>query len=84
MLKVGDKVKVKQGLEINKYYGGARFSDNMKNIKEGTIENVEDLGFREDSLMAYTMLENGYYWTEDMLERIEDYKMKELTFKEVI
>lgn len=84
MLKVGDKVKVKEGLEVNKRYGGVRFSDNMENIKEGTIERVEDLGFREDSLIAYTMLENGYYWSEEMLEKIGDGSMKELTFREVI
>lgn len=84
MLKVGDKVKVKEGLEVNKRYGGVRFSDNMENIKEGTIERVEDLGFREDSLIAYTMLENGYYWPEEMLEKIGDGSMKELTFREVI
>ncbi|MDU4051205.1 MAG: hypothetical protein E7H33_09835 [Clostridium perfringens] len=92
MLKVGDKVKVKEGLEVNKHYGGVRFSDNMENIKEGTIERVEDFGsfrensliFRENSLIAYTMLENGYYWSEEMLEKIGDDSMKELTFKEVI
>ncbi|MDU5208018.1 MAG: hypothetical protein E6182_18845 [Clostridioides difficile] len=84
MLKVGDKVKVKEGLEVNKRYGGVRFSDNMENIKEGTIERVEDLDFREDSLIAYTMLENGYYWSEEMLEKIGDGSMKELTFREVI
>lgn len=86
MLKVGDKVRVIEGLK--------RFRNSKVGINEDmlqfeeeivTINGVEEWG----DILIYSIKEDEeeYYWVEEMFEKIEEKEsnnMKELTFREVI
>ena len=62
--KIGDEVRVRKDLEVNKDYNGLTLSDAMYQCHEiMTIETVDD-----DN---YICKESGYWWGEDMLEKIE-------------
>ena len=69
--KVGDKVKVKEDLEIGKTYGGLTFSFQMREYRGQivTIKTADDDSYQieEDEL--------NWYWTEEMLEDVEEEKM---------
>lgn len=62
--KVGDKVRVKNGLKAEAYYGGTYFNNSMANYcgKELTIEEVLEDG-------RYFVEESGWYWAESMFEK---------------
>lgn len=85
MLKVGDKVKVREDLAIRQCmgYNGQCFvtGEMRKYIGEvvtiSKINNYDRYSIKED--------DNKYRWTEDMFDKIEeDNNIKELTFKEVV
>ncbi|WP_283695771.1 hypothetical protein [Clostridium perfringens] len=84
MLKVGDKVKVREDLAIRQRmgYNSQCFvtGEMRKYIGEvvtiSKINNYDRYSIKED--------DNKYRWTEDMFDKIEEDNMKELTFKEVI
>ena len=61
---VGDKVKVREDLVINKRYGGETFVDDMAELKgqEVTIKSVYN--YSEE----YRIKELGYTWTNEMFE----------------
>ena len=69
--KVGDKVKVKEDLEIGETYGGLTFSVQMREYRGQivTIKTADDDSYQieEDEL--------NWYWTEEMLEDVEEEKM---------
>jgi hypothetical protein len=71
--KVGDVVKVKDNLEINKYYSNADFVEEMKEFlgKEVTIRKIFDDKY-------YIKEDDGWNWTDDMLED-EIEKTKEIS-----
>lgn len=83
MLKVGDKVKVREDLIYDRTEPGVTdvmlgFRGREMTIKE-VIKDGEYYIFLED--------ESEHYWTERMFEKIEEKEsnnMKELTFREVI
>ena len=60
--KVGDKVKIKKDLIINKQYGLHYFVDSMVAMRGMTltIDKYEN--------NSYRMKEIGYYWTDEMIE----------------
>lgn len=85
MLKVGDKVKVREDLAIRQRMGYNRLcfvtGEMRKYIGEvvtiSKINNYDRYSIKEDN--------NKHRWTEDMFDRVEeDNNIKELTFKEVI
>lgn len=66
--KVGDKVKVREDLEIWKIYGTDVFIDDMAELKgkEVTIKEVEP------KFNSYRIKETGYNWTDDMFEGLAE------------
>lgn len=86
MLKVGDKVKVKEDLERGQRRGSHYYyfiAEAMCKYK-GKIVTVSKINVSEQYLLIEED-DNRWKWTEDMFDKIEeDNNMKELTFKEVI
>ncbi|MCX0396312.1 hypothetical protein LI014_02785 [Clostridium perfringens] len=81
MLKVGDKVKVKENLVVGQRYGGAFFASGyMESLKgkEAIITDIFTGGYNIDIDIE------DWSWTEEMLEKIEVKNIKELTFRKVI
>ena len=63
--KIGDKVRLRDDLEVGRCYGGMIFLDGMKDLqgKELTIDYISDDG-------DYTFEEGNYYCSEEMLEKV--------------
>ena len=63
--KVGDKVRLREDLEVGKEYGRVRFLSGMEDIKgkELTIYYISEDG-------DYTFDEANYYCSEEMLEKV--------------
>lgn len=77
--KVGDKVKVRSDLRVGKSYGEHTFVHDMFKFmgKIVTIESVRERGYRIE--------EDAYWWTDEMLEPVEEMSAEEAirTFGEV-
>ena len=65
--KIGDKVRLRDDLEVGKDYGEIKFVSSMENLKgkELTIDDITSLG-------NYTFEESCYFYSEEMLEKIDD------------
>lgn len=65
---VGDKVRVRNDLVVNKIYGCAYFVSQMVGFKgkEFTIESVGNSNSEDNKY--YTLKEVGFSWTDGMLE----------------
>ena len=65
--KVGDKVKLRDNLEVGRDYGGITFLRDMKDLqgKELTIDRISRQG-------NYILKEGRYYYSEEMLEKVND------------
>lgn len=59
----GDKVKIKEDLELHKTYDGIVFIKEMAKLK-GKIVTIGMAGTDDD----YMILENGFFYSEEMLE----------------
>lgn len=71
--KVGDKVRIKSNISTTKKYnGGCCVTEEMFD-KIGDIETIKrvDAHITTDEA-RYTITNSDYYWTDDMLERVED------------
>lgn len=68
--KVGDKVKVRENLEVDKRYGTEEFIEEMEEYKGKIVTidtvNEDDYYIEEDK--------QSWLWTEEMLEDIEEEK----------
>ncbi|MGM8331710.1 hypothetical protein [Clostridium perfringens] len=85
MLKVGDKVKVKEDLVRRQRRGSHYYyfiAEAMCKYR-GEIVTISKINVNEQYLLIEED-DNRWKWTEDMFDKIEDNNMKELTFKEVI
>ena len=62
---IGDKVKVRDDLEVRRRYGKLEFLSGMRNLegKELTIDYIDKDG-------DYTFEEGNYYCSEEMLEKV--------------
>ena len=85
MLKVGDKVKVREDLIVGSYYGEQMFCGGYMETLKGRIATIVEVY----DCLSYDIDidEEGWKWTEEMFEIIEkevSVNMKELTFREVI
>lgn len=71
--KVGDKVKVRSDLRVGKSYGEHTFVHDMFKFmgKIVTIESVWERGYRIE--------EDAYWWTDEMLEPVEEMSAEEAT-----
>lgn len=71
--KVGDKVKVRSDLRVGKSYGEHAFMHDMSKFrgKIVTIESVWKQGYRIE--------EDAYWWTDEMLEPVEEMSAEEAT-----
>ena len=65
--KVGDKVKLRDSLEVGRDYGGITFLRDMKDFqgKELTIDRISRQG-------NYILKEGRFYYSEEMLEKVND------------
>ena len=65
--KVGDKVKLRDDLEVGRDYGEITFLRDMKDLqgKELTIDRISQQG-------NYILKEGRYYYSEEMLEKVND------------
>lgn len=65
--KVGDKVKLRDDLEVGRDYGEITFLRDMKDLqgKELTIDRISRQG-------NYILKEGRYYYSEEMLEKVND------------
>lgn len=70
--KVGDKVRVRSDLKVGKSYGEHAFLHDMFKFvgKIVTIESVWKQGYRIE--------EDTYWWTDEMLEPVEEMSAEEL------
>lgn len=75
--KVGDKVRVREDLEINKMYGNYGFIKEMAHLK-GEITTIKEVLKR-----GYRIEEYCYTWTDEMLEEVKK-EAQQKTFREVI
>ena len=75
--KVGDKVRLKKGLEVGKWYGGALLLRGMKENAEanGGIHVVKKLWNVEPEVYYLDTL-YSYVYTEEMLELVEEEEEK--------
>ena len=85
MLKVGDKVRVREDLIVGSNYGGEMFCGGYMESLKGRIATIVEVY----DCLSYDIDidEDGWMWTEEMFEIIEkevSVNMKELTFREVI
>ena len=71
MLKGGQKVKVKNDLMVDNFYGGGRFHNGMSKYK-GKIGEVYGTKHYDETKYAISVECEGYDWTEAMLEVIEE------------
>ena len=65
--KVGDKVKLKDDLEVGKKYGKVEFLSGMEDLqgKELIIDNMSRQG-------NYAFKESCFYYSKEMLEKADD------------
>lgn len=65
--KVGDKVKLRDDLEVGRDYGEITFLRDMKDLqgKELTIDRISRQG-------NYILKDGRFYYSEEMLEKIND------------
>ena len=70
---VGDKVRIKSNISTSKKYnGGCRVTEEMFD-KIGDIETIKHVGAHMGNGEArYTISNSDYFWTDDMLERVEN------------
>ena len=66
--KVGDKVRVSEGLKINQWYGGYLFTSFMSTLtdKADTVTGIHNDGD------AYLLNDYDIGWTDEMLEPVEN------------
>lgn len=70
-LKVGDKVRIRKDLEVNKKYGNLPlYGGIMSNLRGNvcTITGVSSEG-------NFEVKENPFYWSKEMLEPVKDHKL---------
>lgn len=75
--KVGDKVRVREDLEINKMYGNYEFIKEMAHLK-GKIVTIKEI-----LKSGYRIKEEYYMWTNEMFVEVKQ-EVQEKTFQEVI
>ena len=65
--KIGDKVRLRDDLEVGEYYGEITFLRDMKDLqgKELTIDRISQQG-------NYILKEGRFYYSEEMLEKVND------------
>ena len=65
--KIGDKVRLRDDLEVGRDYGGITFLRDMKDLqgKELTIDRISRQG-------NYILKEGRFYYSEEMLEKVND------------
>ena len=71
MLKVGQKVMVKNDLVVDKFYGGGRFHAGMAKYK-GMKGEVLGVKHYDKTKYGISVECEGYDWTAEMLEVLQD------------
>ena len=71
--KVGDKVRIKSNISTSKKYNGGCCVTKEMFDKIGDIEIIKHVGVHMGNGEArYTITNSDYFWTDDMLERVEN------------
>lgn len=68
--KIGDKVRVREDLVVNKSYGIDTFVDNMEKLK-GKVVTISDITSRTKGEYHIKEDREKYFWTAEMLEPAE-------------
>lgn len=78
--KIGDRVKIREDLEVNEKYGSHYFVEEMCGVRGSTL--TIDKEYKDGT---YRMKEMGYNWTEEMIEGLSEEsinkKLLEFVFK---
>ena len=76
--KVGDKVRVRKDLVPGNYYGGVYYVDAMDGLKnkEVIITKVGDVAYQLNNFTCW--------WSEEMLELVDDEKILEYALENVV
>lgn len=87
MLKVGDKVRIREDLIVGSNYGGEMFCGGYMESLKGRIATIVEVY----DCLSYDIDidEEGWMWTEEMFEIIEkevsvNMKIKEMTLNEIL
>lgn len=80
MLKIGDKVKVRNDLEANKFYGDIPFTKHMDRFKGKEVVILEVFPKENNSfnITFYKIEDSVACWAEEMFESIEENSMPKL------
>ena len=75
--KVGDKVRVRKDLEVDKKYGDVLYSLDMDEFKgeKCVITEIWD--------QSYQINDFGYWWSEEMFESVDDEKVLEYALEKL-
>ena len=75
--KVGDKVRVRKDLKSGNFYGKAFYISSMDEFKGGkyVITRIWDQCYQIDNF--------GYWWSEEMLESVDDEKVLEYALEKL-
>lgn len=76
--KVGDKVRLKEGLEVGRFYGGVPLFQYMKESAEadGGIREVKEIRITRASTTYYLDNSRAYTYPEEALELVEEEEEK--------
>ena len=75
--KVGDKVRVRSDMEVDKYYGGFRINSIMA-LKKGLETTVTEVDDNE----CYRLKDVSFNWTDEMLEPLETFNVGDVVYDE--
>lgn len=67
MLRIGDKIKVREDLVIDNKYEGILFSKYMKNLKGKTV-TIKNISKRFDNVSTYFIEESSFTLTKSMFD----------------
>ena len=76
--RVGDKVRIRSDLVVAKWYGGCQVTLNMASCCGDTVTLTEFFEYK----CRYTVEENAYYWTDEMLEPVEEFNVGDVVYTE--
>lgn len=74
--KVGDLVRVRSDLVVDGRYGSCRFAHEMAKFKGKVVTIASVL----EKLNNYRIEEGGFYWTDEMLEPIEEFNVGDVVY----
>jgi hypothetical protein len=75
--KVGDKVKIREDLEVGEHYGNDSFTEEMEQYK-GQIATIKEIGGIIYNGYYIDLDDDGWHWTDEMFEDYTEDTEKEV------